>query len=376
MRVLLVSEVSSHMPGGVPAETRALARGLIQRGHEVLLLADAPLPIDGLLHHRLDVGHAKQYPLQFRAAVDRFRPHLVHLVGMGSTGLLQLEPELRTLPWLFTCHSISPSEKKLNRLHRNDLVHYTARALRYAPNTLAWRWIFRSGRIACTVVHSKQVQDTALRYGAAAAAVELIPLGVDLPDTSHAPSTSTVATPRILTIGGITHSKGQHDALDAVGQLGRDFPTLHFDLLGEVRDPSYLAFLRERIVELGLADRVALHCNAPAALKSELLAAADLYLQPSHEEGFCLAFIEAAPVVPRLVGTNTGAIAAVCLDDPAAISVEPRQPAALAQAMLRLLRETLPADLMIQRRQRLEARFSWDLYLDRHEALYRRLARD
>ena len=43
MRVLLVTDISSHMRGGVPAETRRLCSELVRRGHAVALASDVPL---------------------------------------------------------------------------------------------------------------------------------------------------------------------------------------------------------------------------------------------------------------------------------------------------------------------------------------------
>ena len=111
--------------------------------------------------------------------------------------------------------------------------------------------------------------------------------------------------------------------------------------------------------------------------KAELvstLQSADLYVQPSHEEGFCLAFIEAAAIVPRLVGTRTGAIAAIAEDDPDMRVVPPRAPAAMASAAIELLARKPDPDAMPRRATRLHDRFAWSRYLDAHERLYARVA--
>ena len=43
MRILILSDVSGFMPGGVPAETRELIAGLARRGHEVAFAGDVPV---------------------------------------------------------------------------------------------------------------------------------------------------------------------------------------------------------------------------------------------------------------------------------------------------------------------------------------------
>jgi glycosyltransferase involved in cell wall biosynthesis len=172
-------------------------------------------------------------------------------------------------------------------------------------------------------------------------------------------------------MGGVAHTKGQHDALAAIASLRHDFPALQYQIIGELRDRSYLRFLERSLDRLHLREHVRITPNLPDDAKNEALRGADLYVQPSHEEGFCLAYIEASAVVPRLVGTDTGAIGLVGAGDPGARTVPPRRPSQLADAMRELLGVTLPGDLMAQRAARLAARFSWTQYLDAHEALYR-----
>lgn len=374
MRILLVSDVSSFMPGGVPAETRALAQGLLARGVSVGLLADAPIQVEGVTHFELGIGAVADYRFQLAQAIDTFKPDVTHVIAMGSRGLSRLLPALRARPWLLTCHSISPSEKKFQGLHASEWGHYGARALRYLPHTMSWHALFRIGQIACAVVHSEQVYRAARSCGAPDSALELIALGAGV---SGAPTTADRPVkpdaPRILTVAGMAHTKGLHDALDAVAALRRDFPGLRYDMVGEVRDASYLRFLQARIDSLDLARHVHMHHGASEALKAELTQMADLYIQPSHEEGFCLAFIEGAHGVPRLVGTNTGAIAAICADDPFAACVPARQAALLAAAMARLLRQHPSQKQLDARHQRLLTQFSWARYLDEHERVYRRL---
>jgi glycosyltransferase involved in cell wall biosynthesis len=175
-------------------------------------------------------------------------------------------------------------------------------------------------------------------------------------------------------VAGLAHTKGQHDAIAAIAELAVEFPGLTYRIVGEVRDASYMRHLQALIHRHGLAERVRITPNLSHAEKEHALCEADLYLQPSHEEGFCLAYIEAAGVVPRLVGTDTGAIAAMGAGDAGARTVPVRSPRRLADAMRELLRARLPDDVMSRRAARLAAAFGWPQYMDAHEALYRRLA--
>lgn len=378
MRILIVSEVTSYMRGGVPAETSQLIRGLADRGHEVAFGADVPVPGgEAARHFPLDIPANSRLPGQVDDAVRAFDPNLVHVMAMGFKGVAQLAPVLASRPWTLTCHSIPPHERKLPALHGNEAAHYGARALRFLPNSMAWRWLFRRRVMPHVVVHSEYVKRIVLRYGYADERIDLIPLGCEIPEGGAAPTVrhEFPTGPKIVTTGGIAHTKGYHDAISALARVRRRFPGLSYQIIGELRDASYVAFLHRLIERLGLRDCVRITPNLPNDDKMRALATADLYIQPSHEEGFCLAYIEAAPLVPRLVGADTGAIRLIGEDDPGARVVPTRKPLEMAEAIESLLMTTLPSDLMPRRMQRLSQRFAWSAYLDAHEALYRRLAR-
>jgi glycosyltransferase involved in cell wall biosynthesis len=376
MRVLVVSDVTGYMHGGVPAETVQLVRGLTGRGHAVALAGDVlPRGAEAARHLPLSVPTGAALAGQVRQALEAVRPDVVHVMAMSSRGIARIAPLLRDVPWLMTTHSLPPHERKLPLFHASEPLHYATRWLRFLPHALAWRWLLHRHALPHVVVHSEATRGVVLRYGQPPAQLSLIPLGCDtLPLRADGEVPPAGPAPRILTMAGLAHTKGQHDAIAAVATLRGAFPHLTYRIVGEVRDASYQRHLQALVERHGLADCVRITANLPHDEKERALREADLYLQPSHEEGFCLAYIEAAGLVPRLVGTDTGAIRAIGAGDAGARTVPVRAPRELANAMLELLAATLPADLMARRATRLAALFAWNRYLTAHEALYRRLA--
>ena len=378
MRVLIVSDVSGNMHGGVPTETVHLLHGLSARGHELALCADVPPRgvKDVACHFPLTIPTDGDLRRQVGKAVESFDPDVIHVMAMSSRGLFQMAPLVRGRHWVLTCHSVPPYERKIPWFHAHEPAHYAARTLRYLPHAAAWKWLFRRGMVPHAIVHSEVVRDIVVRYGQPACATSLIHFGGDFADLGIATLPAAVlcatAGPRILTMGGIAHTKGLHDAVVALAELRRDFPALSYQIIGEIRDPSYMHFLRRTIDRLGLSDCVCMTPSLPQAQKQDALRSADLYLQPSHEEGFCLAYIEAAVMVPRLVGTDTGAIRLIGAGDQAVRTVPIRQPGQMAAAIRELLAADLSPDVLVRRGERLRRRFSWSAYLDDHEALYRR----
>ena len=170
----------------------------------------------------------------------------------------------------------------------------------------------------------------------------------------------------ILTIAGFAHHKGIHDYLHVIKSLIGDYPKLAYRVIGQNRDEGCLQFLNRQIAALGLEQNVQLIRNASDAIKRGALSSASLYVQPSHEEGFCLAFIEAAMVVPRILGTATGEMAGIVQGDVAGRVVAPMDIAALQRQTRELLQVRASPEDLQQRRGRLLERYSWEKYLRGH----------
>jgi len=374
MKILIVSAATSFMRGGVPTETRDLVVGLHRLGHEIALGCDVPLPgAEVARHFALALPFSSVSAGQLRGAIAAFEPDFVHVLCIGARGLVAFLPVLRSTRWALTVHSLPPAEQKLRLWHDKEGLHYFTRAIRFLPNSLGWRWLFRTGRIPHVIVHSGFVHDMVARFGLAKARMTIVPLpfhaNSDAAQGRRRPP-ALPDSPRLVTVGGIAHTKGQHDVIKALPLLVKRFPGLSYQVIGEIRDPVYVAWLARLARELGVADHVSITPDLPHDDKADALAAADVYVQPSHEEGFCLAYAEAAAVVDRLVGADAGAIAAMSLDDPGARVVPPRAPLAIARAVIDLLDSSLPEGHMATRVARLGERFSYDGYLRSHETLY------
>jgi glycosyltransferase involved in cell wall biosynthesis len=324
-------------------------------------------------HFAIALPVARASADQLRRAIEAFEPDFVHVLCMGAKGLVALLPVLRSRRWALTVHSLPPAEQKLRFWHHREGLHYFTRAIRFLPNTLGWRWLFRRGRIPQVIVHSRFVHDMVVRFGLPKERMKIVALAFHATTEatpSRRPTTPSVDAPRLVTVGGIAHTKGQHDVIKALPLLLMRFPRLSYQVIGEIRDPVYVAWLERLARELGVAEHVSITPDLPHDDKVAALARADVYVQPSHEEGFCLAYAEAAAVVDRLVGADAGAIAAMSLGDPGARVVPPRAPEAIARAVIEVLECSLPEGHMAARVARLGERFSYDGYLRSHETLY------
>lgn len=144
-------------------------------------------------------------------------------------------------------------------------------------------------------------------------------------------------TPRLLCIATVTPRKGQDLLVEALA--GLTALPWRCDLIGALdRADAYVAKVREAIAEHQLGERVRLLGSQPAERLGEHYRQADLFVLPSHYEGYGMVVTEALahglPVV-----TTTGGALAHTLPDTAGIKVPPGDVAALRHALERMLEE-------------------------------------
>jgi len=100
----------------------------------------------------------------------------------------------------------------------------------------------------------------------------------------------------------------------------------------------------------------------------------DLFVLPSVQEGQPLALLEAMAHGLAVVATRVGGIPRTVRDGEEALLVQPSDPAALADALQRLLTDPQRrAELGRAARRRVEAEFSIDAVAARYQAIYREL---
>lgn len=163
-------------------------------------------------------------------------------------------------------------------------------------------------------------------------------------------------------IGRLDPVKRIPDLLQAVCLLG---DRVHLHVFGEGRERPNL----ERLVgKLQLEGRVSLH--GAVARPQDALRWIKLLVLPSVAEGFGMVLIEAMAAGVPVVATKVPGIRDVVVDGQTGILVPPQSPAALAQAIGRVIGDIkLRAQLVAAGRRDVIRRFSWDTVLPQYRAL-------
>jgi glycosyltransferase involved in cell wall biosynthesis len=153
----------------------------------------------------------------------------------------------------------------------------------------------------------------------------LVPNGVDCAQF-HAPPRVRNIVP---TVGYLHHAaafKGADIAIEAIAQARRRFPELRSIAFGR-------GLLTEGPSDPGLSEYF--YRPAQSSIR-DIYAACDVWLFPSRREGFGLPLLEAAACGTPLVAAPAGAAPEV-LAEGIGILVEPDDPAAMAEGILRIL---------------------------------------
>lgn len=373
------------VPGGVQFVCRQTVSGVQERGCDVAVLRPKPMATQGVDY----AEPAHGYPLytsstaaiqeSLRRTLDSFMPDIVHVISVRWSVARQVNSTVKDVPWVLSIHNLPPYEAALAKCHDNDRLYYCLRNTRFAPNALMWAIGLREWGYARLVCHNSQVLCRITRYKGDNSRTIQVPLGcanrtslpVAAPDRGS--PFPVGASPRLLTVAGIVHHKGLHDYLRAIATLTDVLPKFHYLIIGGRRDDTYARYLERLARELGISSRTSFIYDATDSVKEAALKSADLYIQPSHEEGFCLAFLDAAVVVPRLLGTNVGEMPTIAKSDPLCEVAEAGDIKSLRDKTIQLLACPDCRNVIGRRYTRLLSRYSWTSMAVEMVCLYERL---
>jgi glycosyltransferase involved in cell wall biosynthesis len=210
-----------------------------------------------------------------------------------------------------------------------------------------------------TVIHRTRAPARLGEPGAARRATTRRALGVD-PDV-----------PLVVTVGRQAPQKAQRLLLDAFASVLHDLPDAQLLVVGA--ESTETAALRRRADEPDLAGHVALLGHRDDV--GDLLAAGDVFALPSIYEGLGAAVIEAMALALPVVASDLDAIREVVEPDATALLVPVGDEPALADALLRLLRDpALASELGTAGRARYLARYTPECMIDAFVGLYRDVA--
>ena len=201
------------------------------------------------------------------------------------------------------------------------------------------RWKY--SRVDHFIAISAAVRDRLVRDGIPANRISIVHEGVDVDRIERLPSGNAHAafylpthSPIVGNIGALTSQKGQHDLIEAAALVVREVPDARFVILGEgeLREALEQQIHRkhlERHVMLG-----GFRVDAMSMLKDF-----DVFALSSTHEGLCTSLIDAMAASKPAVATAVGGVPEVVVDGKTGFLVAPHNPRALADRLVRLLKD-------------------------------------
>ena len=267
------------------------------------------------------------------------------------------------------------------RLARVPLVIASRRAMgthqeRY-PALRPLDWI--ANRLShCVTVNSRAVwRDTVRRDKADPSKLVLIYNGADTAPFEAAQSHRDSArrgqgiradAKVMISIANLIPYKGHADLIHAAIEVIRRFPDALFLLVGE--DRGIRKDLEQKVSRFGIGQSfrfLGRRNDVPA-----LLAASDISVLPSHEEGFSNVILESMAAGLPVVATDVGGNREAVMDGITGWLVPPRDPGAMAERILDLLIDRGKAESWGRRGQdRVKEAFTIDMMVEAHMNLYR-----
>lgn len=237
---------------------------------------------------------------------------------------------------------------------------------------------YTTSRVTAIVAVCESIKLGLIKTGVSERKIEVIYSGTDL--TRFHPQVDGSGIRRelglspehaLITQIGIRSWRGNDDVLEAMARVHRAAP--HSRLLFVGAPPPRIMSMLYKARQRGLSGAV--FCLGHRHDIPEILAASDLVVDASYAGlGLTGSLREALAVETPVIGTRLEGIPELITDGETGLLVPPRNPDALAQAVLRVLENPTRAKAMARAgRKRVEAQFSMTAKIERTEALYRRL---
>jgi glycogen(starch) synthase len=236
-------------------------------------------------------------------------------------------------------------------------------------------WLRRAARPSRIVAISAFIKSFYERSGHPAADIDVIHLGVPLDEPTEQERRGRSGPLRLLYVGGLWEGKGPQTAVRALGILKRaGHAGLRLDVCG-TGTPGFVAWLRGVIAEEDVGEEVRLRGFVDRAVVRALCLSHDVLLFPSQwDEPFAAVPVEAMSAGMAIVATTAGGTPEAVTDGETGLLVPPADPAAMADAIRRLIESPgLRQDLGARAAAVARERFGFDRYIDRLEAAYRSL---
>jgi phosphatidylinositol alpha-1,6-mannosyltransferase len=171
--------------------------------------------------------------------------------------------------------------------------------------------------------------------------IDVINNGFVIPNSTLLKSSIEVkGNPKIVTVGNVTHRKGQHNVINALPLLKKHFPTIHYHCIGI---PTEEKTFKDLAKSLNLVENVTFHGALPLEDLVSVLNDTDVFFMLSNVlengdfEGFGIAILEANTLgLPSIGSNNSGIIDAIKTGFSGEL-VDPKNKEEIAESFIKIM---------------------------------------
>lgn len=363
MKILHATKRYPNSAGGDATVVKSLERIQRKTGDDIVILtSNCPDIVDAahvqkfglkIVSHDIDTINLRRIISLAMLFVSSFwrlrkiRPDIIHSHSMDLGFFIRPAARLYRIPIINTCHGTSIGKTDFSKFKQGLELFF-----------------LKHGRFYKIITVDEPSLKSFKKHGLNN--VVYVPNGVDEFKAEVRPK-KTGGKTVLMFVGRLESVKGVSDLLKAFSTL-RNRQSLELWLVGNGSDVEKL---KTKAKELGIDEQTKFLGRQKPAKTRKLFAQADIFVLPSHYEGFPIVMLEAWATSLPVVVSRVGAMQTVCHDGIDSLLIRPKQPKQLAAALERLIGDKkLQKKLGTNGRKLVETMYNYPSINERIEAIY------
>ena len=359
--LLLIATEFPPGPGGIGTHAYHMAVQLSSHGWQVTIVS----PQEHINEAAIDNFTAQSHPFILRRVRDRGPQKLVSMMQLASRATAEADLILASGLLALWVGALIARKKPLAAVVHGREIRYGG-VLQQVITRLALE------KATCIIPVSMYTASQIKEADIHPQCMKVIPNGADA--NTYYPSDSAHQTIHLLTVGTLSHRKGQDVVVEALPTLIDDFPDPHYHMVGL---PTRAEEILTLAVHLGVEDHITIHGMVPNLLPMYQQCAV-FVLTSRHTsddfEGYGIAVLEAALCAKPAIVTAESGLAEAVEHGVTGLVIPPDDPRAFAEAARHLLsNHTLRESIGHAARERALRKGTWQARIAQYDRLLSKL---
>lgn len=380
--------------GGIGRYTYLLAKGLVERGHNVHVVTQTfqdeeyEYIENGVYVHRIkhpEIFKVKIPLEEFARRLEyswRVYRKILELIDKYNIQIVE-GPNFSGECFVYSLFKKTPL---ITRIHTPYIEVIKNFGWRLTPDrklscNLEDMLIERSDFITCSTNIYAQIME---KKSGVNSKIKVIPLGIEIPQLESTYYSHDTSKPlNVLFVGRLEKRKGIHVLMEAIPEVIDKLKYVEFTIVGRdtffqrdetsFKSPERKNFKTEFYEKLSSEIKRKVHLVGEVS-KEELenyYKNCDLFVAPSLHETFGFVYLEAMSYGKPVIGCKVGGVPEVIEDGRTGLLVEPENAQQLTEAILRILKDPkLRFEMGLNARERVSKKFSLENMVDKTEEIY------